>query len=197
MALKSIFAALASAALLSACAGIPLTSLPRLQGLDPLAVDPAEIEVAVRLQDGLALEAGDVTLAYVLTNDLTGEELGGAFPLKPMDAPLTPFLQKQENKGGSVRRFRLTEAQAEEIREARATALAWGPESEGRRTLKFSAKATPCLTEEANPFRSIKFSLFLRETPAKEYFTLLKNKRIKVDEDTIKAARCGADTSES
>ncbi|MEM9304004.1 MAG: hypothetical protein AAGE01_17955 [Pseudomonadota bacterium] len=51
-----------AASTLSACAGVPLTSMLKLSRLLPLEADPAQIRVAVRADRAIALRTGDVTM---------------------------------------------------------------------------------------------------------------------------------------
>jgi len=175
---------------IAACTSIPLTSLPKLAGLDAMTLDPADIEVAVGFQEGLALSDDAVTLEFEFTNGLSGQRLGGIFPLEPLQGPLTPFLTKKTANGRSVLRFGLTEAQAEEIRNARAIAMTWPKDPDQQHSLSFSAGAKPCLTENANPFRALQFSVYLQSDPEKDFFTMVKNKRLELDDSGLGLQRC-------
>lgn len=196
MDLKPILTALALSAFAVACTSIPLTSLPRLQGIDPMTVDPGNIEVAVRFEDGLALEDEDVTLDFAFKNGITEERLGGTFPLEPMDGALTPFLERQADRGGTILRYTLSEEQAEQIRTARTEALTWERQAEGLHSLSFAAGAKPCLTDDANPFRSLRFSVYLRDDPEKDYFTLLNNQSVDVLQESGELNTCGTQAPE-
>ena len=161
-----------------------------------MTMDPAKIEVAVRFEDGLALEDEDVTLDFAFKNGITDERLGGTFPLEPMDGALTPFLQRQANKGGTILRYTLSEEQADQIRTTRTEALTWERQAERLHSLSFAAGAKPCLTEDANPFRSLRFSVYLRDDPEKDYFTLLNNQSVEVLKESGELNACGSQAPE-
>jgi len=167
----------------SACTSIPLTSLPKLAGLDAMTLDPADIEVAVGFQDGLALNDEAVMLEFEFTNGVSGERLGGSFPLEPLPGALTPFLAKKATNGQSILRFGLTNEQAGVIRAARSEAKTWPKQPDQQHSLSFSAEAKPCLTKDGNPFRAHRFSVYLRSDPDEEFFTMVKNKRLKLNDD--------------
>lgn len=183
--------------LVTACTSVPITSLPRLSTLDPIVMDPAQLDVAVRLQEGLALGEEGVTLSFRMLNKTLGEEVGGEFPLQPLDEPLNPFLLRQQAKGGTVLRFRLDEDQSAMVRQARDQMLLWqeNPDSEG--VINIAVTAEPCLLPGVNPFRTLRFSVYLREAPDRGYFTVLSNARFKVTETFGRIDRCGETTPEA
>ncbi len=179
---------------LSACTSVPLTSIPKVTSIDLMTMDPADMDVAIRLNEGLALENDAVALTFVLLNKITGEELGDVFPLTPLDAPLTAFLEKKATKGRSILRYRLSDAQAAQIRDARAAAIAWPkpePDTGDSRSMSFSVDAKPCLTEGTNPFQEHRFSIYLRADPSGDFFTLINNAEMKLDDGPLKLERCG------
>lgn len=182
----------ALAIMLTACTSIPLTSLPRLMGLDMDTIDPAAIEVAVRLQNGLALPPEGVTLFYELNNTETGEEIGGDFPMVPLDEPLTPFLKRKATRDRTVLRFRLDEEQAARMREVRETALGWKDTCDGNCSISFAVNTKPCVEEGTNPFRELKFSVYLKTDQERDFFTLFNNRSVEFDSSSDDLPRCEA-----
>jgi hypothetical protein len=174
----------AAAALMAACTSVPLGSLPRLAELNPRTLDPSGIEVAVRLPD--ALEVATTTLTYRLSNKQTGEEIGDAYALAPVDAPPTAFLRKQLKRDTQIMRYRLEPDQAAALAAARDRALTW---SKGQGQLTMSAGASFCLKPDANPFGKLKITFYLRGAPSDDFFTLISERSIKLDG----VKRCGAD----
>lgn len=174
---------LAAAMLIAACTSIPLTSLPKLARLDMETVDPGRIEIAVRLPKQLDIPPGGVQVSLEFKNKTTGEELGGGFPLVPLDEPLTPFLQRKATKDRTVARFRLDEEQAEAIRDVRRAAFAQRDTCDGNCSISFAVETMPCVKAIGNPFRSLTFSVYLKTEEDGDFFTFINNKSARLDDE--------------
>ncbi len=62
-----------SAVLLSGCASVPLTSLPKLMSLDAETIDPATLELAVLHSDNVGIAPGTAKISVELTDERSGQ----------------------------------------------------------------------------------------------------------------------------
>lgn len=115
--------------LLSACAsGVPTTAA-RLAALDPLIADPAEIEVALILPQGLAAKPGSAKLEFGATRGK--ESLKGSFVLR--DIPATAGVTAPD--GSTARVYALSETDAEKMRGLQRQIAAWKRQGEAQGSL--------------------------------------------------------------
>ncbi|MEM7359651.1 MAG: hypothetical protein AAF431_11185 [Pseudomonadota bacterium] len=69
--IKHIILILLAISTLTACAGIPITSIWKLRNLNPLDTDPAEISIAVVTHQGVQLQDGSTSLSLGFSSEVT------------------------------------------------------------------------------------------------------------------------------
>ena len=79
------------ALLLSGCTSIVPTTVMRLNALDPLTVDPADLAVAITMPDGLDVIPGSATVTFAVSRSDTGETHDGVLVLKRQNDEQTVF----------------------------------------------------------------------------------------------------------
>tara|TARA_B100000678_G_C18175889_1_gene489145 strand:- start:546 stop:1187 length:642 start_codon:yes stop_codon:yes gene_type:complete len=176
---------------LSACTSVPLTSLPRLQGLNPTQMDFSEVRVALRVQEGFRLEKDTVTLSMDLTNETQWLDLSEQFPLDIRQRDDDPFLNRQAKPGFTIYEFQIRPEDATRARKLQAVVADLKRRSESGETPKekhsfsLSVNFKPCLEKGANPFRNARVTVYLRPDPADAYFKLVKERKFDMAGDTI------------
>lgn len=158
--------------LAAACSSVPLTSLPKLAAISPFSLDPAAMEVAVRVSEDFRLPEDGVTLDFQVTREGSSELIEEVFVLDQVPGPLTAGLDKKARKGARIYRYRIAPADHARMTAFRETLVKLKAEP-GRKKLDMKANAKPCLVAGANPFQKAKVSVFLRTAPDEDFFTLL------------------------
>ena len=105
--------------LLSACAALVPSTAARLATMDPLAADPAAIEVVVVLPEGLAVTPGSARLE--LSADRGPQHRSGSFRLADRSAPSGLDLPQ----GATARGFAVAEADLDRMRTLQAEIGRW------------------------------------------------------------------------
>jgi hypothetical protein len=160
--------------LVAACSSVPLTSLPKLAAISPFSLDPAALEVAVRIPEDFRLPDAGVTLDFQVTREGSSELIEEQFVLDPVPGPLSAGLEDKVRKGTRIYRYRIAPADHARMTAFRETLVALKAEP-GRKKLDMKANAKPCLVPGANPFQKAKVTVFLRTAPDQDFFTLLDN----------------------
>ena len=111
--------AIATCLSLAACASIVPSTVARLAGFDPLAADPAALDLVVVLPPGLAVTPGSAQLN--LTAQRGAEALEGRFRLE--DRPLTEAVPLP--RGATARQFALAAEDVDRMRALQARIAEW------------------------------------------------------------------------
>jgi hypothetical protein len=175
--------------LAAACSSVPLTSLPKLAAISPFSLDPAAMEVAVRIPEDFRLPAESVVLDFQVTREGSSEQIDEVFVLDPVPGPLTAGLDKKARKGTRIYRYRIAPADHARMTAFRETLVKLKAEP-GRKKLEMKANAKPCLVSGANPFQKAKVSVFLRTSPDEDFFTLLDDAGVPVVDQQGVPNRC-------
>lgn len=177
------FIAISQLICLTACASVPLMSLPKLMSLDAETLDMSQLELAVRLEDNVGIKPGSAIIDVSLEQDATGVEIDNSFTLETPDATLTPFLQRQEKPGYQIHRFKMTPAQAEIARQFRQEALELKAKDKREMEVTFSASVSFCQLEDKPGFDEVNMVFYIRTDSQKEFFTLIKEQNFEFGED--------------
>ncbi len=167
-------ATIAALTLFSACAKVPILSLPRLAALSPQSMDLSQTEVAVRMQDSFRPRQDSATLNLSLTAGEAGEVIEETFILAEIDAPLTRFLSRQEKEGYIIRRFRLKEDDIERVNALRDRIALLKETSPGGNSFTAEAFVKACRVSQVDPGEALRLTMYLRTDRAKDFFTLMK-----------------------
>jgi hypothetical protein len=158
-----------AALFLSSCASIVPSTATRLATLDPLTVDPANIEVVVILPPGLAVKPGSAKLEFGATRG--AESLSGSFALT--DTPANPGVTAP---AGSVARiYALTEADAARMRQLQTQIAQWKTEGEAEGRLGIGIGG--CAIGNG-PARDAKGSVLIRLAEDGPFLPLIREGRL-------------------
>jgi hypothetical protein len=173
--------ALAFMAVASCASVVPMTAA-RLAATDPLTADPAGIELAVILPEGLSVNPGSARLEFGAERG--SESLKGSFVLQ--DRPMTSGLDMP--KGATARRFGLTAEDAEKLRALQARIALWKQNGTARGTLGLGIGA--CLTGDG-PAPDATGSVLVRLEPGARFLPLIDDGRLSdiLGADTLAAIR--------
>lgn len=177
------FIAISQLLCLTACASVPLMSLPKLMSLDAETLDMSQLELAVRLEDNIGIKPGSANVDVSLKQDATGVEIDNSFTLETPDATLTPFLQRQEKPGYKIHRFKMTPAQAEIAQQFRQEALELKAKDKREMELTFSASVGFCQPRNQPAFDEVNMVFYIRTDSQKEFFTLIKEQNLEFGKD--------------
>lgn len=167
-----VLAVLLSSAYLVACSGVPVASYGKLLRLDPMSAEPADIRVAIRMDDAVDLNPARVQMrvAYVALEDGIEEahELE-VTPIRPDS--ISPKIEKDKAVNESVTYYGLNSEDAETLRGFQKRVRehkAGGGDGEGELTVAFSDFcAVRPLSEDNTPF-----TIYLKTAPEQDYFPL-------------------------
>jgi hypothetical protein len=124
MRLRPLLACLA----LSACSSVVPMTAARLSAMDPLTVDPGQIEVALILPQGLRVTPGSAVLT--LSAQRGDQRIAGDFVLDERAVPGVPAPE-----GATVAGYGLTAHDVARMRALQAEIAAWKAEGEARGAL--------------------------------------------------------------
>ena len=179
-ALKPLYhgAIFCAAFLLTACASVPLMSLPKLAALDPETLDIDKIELAVRLDDTVGIKKDSAQLFIKIENEKTNKDLQHRLVLNVRETDLTPFLQKKERSGYTVHRFKLTPEQAKTAEGFRQDALDMRDTYGKDLKSKLAAQVAFCQFKDGPSLDKFNMTFYVRTNPNKDFFTLFKKQEI-------------------
>ncbi len=164
-----------SALLLSACASVPLTSLPKLMSLDAETIDPANLELAVLHSDNVGITPGTAKLSIELTDERSGNTITTDQLIDTPVAALPPELRKRLKPGYDVTRFSVSDEAAAALIDFRARAVEMRERSGSKPKGTFSASTGFCSPDGSGvPIEPIEFTIFIRTKPEQNFFKLFK-----------------------
>lgn len=185
--------ALAATMALTGCLATPPSAVPKLARLNPMEADPADLRIAVRAPDTLALRTGDIKLriAFDGGSDATRliEEYGAVIVSGADGAPGVPV---QAGDGTRVFTAALSPEDAAGLAETQRRIRTWRANGiEGKGSL--SVSATGCAVRPFPP-GPIYIATYLQTSPADDFFAVTRRidlrrvlARSDVDADAIPA----------
>ena len=179
--------------LIASCTSVPITSYPKLATLDPMTMDLADLELAVRMQDDFGIIKDSAVLSVGLVHEETGDAIQRQFVLQENPQPLTDTLKGKQKAGYVIRRFKMDPETAAEAMDYRTEVIARrdaepGDQHEGT----FSASVGFCMEPGGNPFLDPRMTLFLRTAPDKNFFTMVKETKVPLPRDQQEQAKACA-----
>ncbi|MEM7491995.1 MAG: hypothetical protein AAF296_01350 [Pseudomonadota bacterium] len=182
--IRGIGAAIVTCVVLASCTSVPITSYPKLASLDPEVMPLEDIELAVRMQDDFGVIEDSAVLSVGLVHEGTGETFQREFILEENPEPLTSVLERKLKSGYVIRRFKMSDATAEDATQYRAMIVAErdaepGDQHEGT----FSARVGFCMEPGGNPFLDPRMTLFLKTAPDQSFFTMIKETKMPIPRD--------------
>lgn len=186
------FAMSLSGLVLAGCLSVPLTSVPRLAALDPVTMDAAGVEVAVRAPGDFDLPEGGAILVLSVWREDGNEKRDERFELVPVSGAPSEFLQGRKKQGFTIHRLHVDPADAPRMADFRTYALSL-KDMPGKKSLSLNVTARPCLKAGANPFRDPRIEIYLRPTQDEDYFTLIKERKVSIELPDGEAHYCGED----
>jgi len=176
---------------LTACLSVPVTSMPRLAGLNPVTMDAAGVEVAVRAPDDYDLPVGGVMLVLSVWREDGDERREERFELVPVAGASSEFLQGRDKRGFMIHRLHVDTKDAPRMADFRAYMLSL-KEMPGQKGLSMNVTTRPCLKAGANPFKDPRVEIYLRPTQDEDYFTLIKERKVPITWPNGEARYCAA-----
>lgn len=167
--------------LIVGCTSIPLSSISKLSSLDPATADFIQMEVAVRVEEDYLLYKDGVLMILKLETRAEGveaESVLNRLVLQPIEDGLTAKLQSQVKRGFYIKRFRVDPADKEIAESFRQEILNRQQAYPKQNLFSVSAGVNGCFREGSNPFRDKRYSVYLRRSPAEDYFTLFRETKI-------------------
>jgi len=180
-----------SGLLLTACLSVPVTSMPRLAGLDPVTMDAVGVEVAVRAPDDYDLPEDGAILVLSVWREDGDEGREERFELVPVSGAPSEFLQDRNKQGFTIHRLHVDRADAPRMADFRAYMLSL-KELPGQKGLSMNVTTRPCLKAGANPFKDPRVEIYLRPTQDEDYFTLIKERKVPITWPNGEARYCVA-----
>lgn len=158
----------------SACSGVPLTSYGKLWRIDPMKADPGDIRVAVQVSDAIDLEPARVNigLSYRAADGSLDESHELEVTPSGPDG-FSPLLEKEAGTNEQLAYFRLGEANAAIMRDFQQQVRAHksaGGDGEGT----ISVGINRFCAASALDGSAVPFTVFLRTSPADDYFPLVR-----------------------
>lgn len=147
--LKAILpAALFNVALLSGCSSLVPATLARLNDFSPLTVDPAALQAAVTVPDGVFVPVGGATMLLEATRSDLGETVTKSFVL-------------DQKETGEFLVFQVAEEDLPAFRALQRTIRTWEEIAEDETTGSFGVDVTLCKVGEG-PAEDATFSVFVK-----------------------------------
>ncbi|MEM7728116.1 MAG: hypothetical protein AAF311_02460 [Pseudomonadota bacterium] len=181
MSIRFLLLASVLSAGLSACASVPLTSMPKLMGLSVETVDPGALEMAVIVPDTVGVRPGSAILSFTVRDDDTGESLDlNQIVDMPVEA-LDPVLSRASGPGQHVHRFRLSDEAATALEAYRSEALAFREARAGTKG-SLSARVGFCRLDGTRFPDTVPMTIFVRTKPGQDFFRLLRTQRLDMED---------------
>lgn len=172
----------------TACSSVPLASLPKLAAVKPETMDMSQMELAVRVPEGVGIRDNSAKLDILLKSKASGETLSYAMELHQPNKELTSYLKRQERKGYKVYRYKMTEEQLAKAEAFRIKALDLKARSEGTKNeMTLNASAGFCRLAEGAT-NSIDMTFYIRTKSNKDFFKLFKEQSLPIKAEDIKTA---------
>lgn len=150
--------------------------------LDLETVDMSQIELAVRVQDNVGIQKGSAQIGVSLEQEVTGENLSHSLVLKTPDDGMTPFLRRKNKPGYKIHRFKMTTDQSEAAKLFRQKALSLRAKNKDKIKMSLAARVYFCEYKDLTPYDDISMTFYVRTNSQKDFFTLFKERDVKLDE---------------
>lgn len=104
--------------LLTACAGMPISSMLKMRNIEPLEMDPAQIKIAVITDSAVKLGADSTSLTLGFRADLTGVSFSSQSVASIVNQAKVPELEAEKLAGQDITLFYLDDQAAAKMRAA-------------------------------------------------------------------------------
>lgn len=164
----------ATAMLLSACAGVPISSYGKLAGLDPMKAEPQDILIAIQATDSIDLESAVVTMRVSFVAE--DEEIDESHELEVRPTPPESFsarLAKDKEPDQQVFHYRLTAEDAAILKQFQRFVTDYrenGGAGEGSLSVSFGGFCAASPIDES----SAPYTIYLKTEPGQDYFPLYR-----------------------
>jgi hypothetical protein len=176
-------------AVLSGCSALVPSGVAQLASLSPLDADPAGIEVALVLPDGIDVAPGSAKLNLSATREDTGETEAAEFILAAKAGDPAGF----DPDAALVRRFHIADADIARMRAMQDNIRHW-KEVDGAKTTGSLSVALGGCTLGNGPAPDARASVYLRASEEGGFFPVLANARIADLGDTQTPSPCPSNT---
>jgi hypothetical protein len=170
-----------SAAILVGCASVPLTSIPKLMSLSIETIDPEALELAVLVPDTVGIQPGTARFSIKMTDKDTGRTLNTSQVVDMPVSELDPGLQRKIKPGQTVRRFKLSEDAAADLRAYREEAIAMREQASDTDG-SFSASVGFCRIDGTMFPEQVPLVFYVRTKPGQNFFKLFKTQTMNTEE---------------
>jgi hypothetical protein len=167
-----------SAAVLSGCMSMPLTSMYKLSQLSPLEASPEDIRIATRTLDVVDIRTGNVVLEFGYTAEDKSIDFAQKYEVEVLkNGVLSKILLEDKNADEVVTVLRLSEQDAADMRAKQKQVLAH-KESGKTGTGQFSISVNDFCAKTALPADEFLLDVFIQVDPEDGYFVMFEDMNV-------------------
>ncbi|WP_204411647.1 hypothetical protein [Actibacterium sp. 188UL27-1] len=177
--------AIGLALILKGCGAVVPSTVAKLDQFSPLTVDPAGLEVALDIPDGLDLSAGSEVLRLSAVQKLTGEHASAQFVLQRRDQ-----IAGAPPADGRMAFYRIAPADRARMRALQARIRQMEMQDEADLDGSLGIAIEGCI-RGAGPTDGARGSIWLRVEPDGQFLPLIRRGRVSTLFEDEPLERCG------
>lgn len=164
-------------ALLAGCSSLVPSTVAMLYGTSPLEADPAAIEIALILPQGLQAKPGTARMTITSTREDTGETTGGDYVLQARPVVLADV---DVPAGAHADAYRLSPQDVAAVKAMQATVRQWKAElpDEDQTKGSFAVGVAGC-TKGNGPAPDATASIYIRTQDSGRFLPLLRDANLR------------------
>ena len=160
---------------LTGCMGMPLTTMYKLNRLDPMEADPAQIKVAIRADDRIGIRKGGANIEVKFDSEDGSLNIDETFVIEIIRNPIMSIeLMKDKSLGESVTVLQLTKSDAQRLKVLQSSLEPYR-EGERKGTGSFGVSLTGVCLYSPIPAGEVLVDIFLQTSDYDGFFVFVRN----------------------
>jgi hypothetical protein len=163
------------AILLSGCSGMPISTMVKLRGYDPMMADPAQVRIAIRADQRITIPDGGAVVALRFKTSDGELHIDDTYIVEIVRNPvLTEELIDGKRRGEAVTVLRLSDKDAEKMTRAQALLKSYIDSSQSG-ALTFGVDLRDLCVSSSLPAGDVLVDIFMQTTDDGGYFVFTKD----------------------
>jgi hypothetical protein len=164
---------------LPACAGVPLSTMFKLKGMDPIEADPAQIKIAIRADERLVIREGGVSINLKFDADDGSLNIDDTYLIDIIRNPVLSYELMKDNEAGEVvTLFQLSDSDARKMQYVQSQLRPFKGEGRGG-ALSFGVDLKDVCADSPMPDGEVLVDIFIQTATKSGFIPLNKNLNVR------------------